>query len=291
MKTILLCSDLDRTLIPNGAEPESPQARPTFAHLAAHPNLRLAYVSGRDKILVEQAIKDYDLPDPDFVIGDVGTSLYHIVGGRWLPNESWQHAIGRDWQACSRDDIVALLDDMQNKDFTLQDEHQQGRFKISYFTDLSEEARKLKDKVRATLEDNGIAANLIWSRDDAEKRGLLDILPRRANKLEAIRFLTGMVELDESRVVFAGDSGNDLEPLTSGLKAILVKNAASDVHQAVMDHLSREGKTDCLYRAKGGFGGMNGNYAAGVVEGVVHFFPEATDWIASVLNQSLDDGL
>ena len=137
----------------------------------------------------------------------------------------------------------------------------------------------------------GIAATLIWSREDAEKRGLLDILPRRANKLEAIRFLTGMVELDESRVVFAGDSGNDLEPLTSGLKAILVKNAASDVHQAVMDHLSREGKTDCLYRAKGGFGGMNGNYAAGVVEGVVHFFPEATDWIASVLNQSLDDGL
>ena len=64
MKTILLCSDLDRTLIPNGAEDESPQARPLFAGLAAHPQLRLAYVSGRDKNLVKKGIVDFDLPSP-----------------------------------------------------------------------------------------------------------------------------------------------------------------------------------------------------------------------------------
>jgi HAD superfamily hydrolase (TIGR01484 family) len=290
MKTILLCSDLDRTLIPNGAEPESPQARPMFAHLAAHPNLRLAYVSGRDKNLVEQAIKEFDLPEPDFVIGDVGTTLYHIVGGRWLPNETWQHEIGRDWRGRSRNDIVTLLADMEDGDFFLQDENKQGSYKISYFTNASEDARKLKHKIAAILDDNGIAANLIWSRDDAEKRGLLDILPRRANKLEAIRFLMRTEALDESRVVFAGDSGNDLDALTSGLQAILVRNAAADVHQAAVDNLSSKGKADRLYQARGGLGEMNGNYAAGVLEGVAHFFPEASDWIKTVLDRLPDDG-
>jgi len=28
---------------------------------------------------------------------------------------------------------------------------------------------------------------------------------------------------------------------------------------------------------------MNGNYAAGVIEGVVHFFPETAGWLKSVL--------
>ena len=39
MRNILLCSDLDRTLIPNGTQPESPQARPLLRSLAARPEL------------------------------------------------------------------------------------------------------------------------------------------------------------------------------------------------------------------------------------------------------------
>ena len=31
---LLLCTDLDRTLLPNGEQPESPQARTLFARLA-----------------------------------------------------------------------------------------------------------------------------------------------------------------------------------------------------------------------------------------------------------------
>jgi len=283
MKTTLLCSDLDRTLIPNGSEPESPQARPVFAHLAAHPKLRLAYVSGRDKALVADAIKQFDLPEPDFVIGDVGTTIYHIVGGRWLFNEDWQDEIGKDWRHHDHEEIVGLLTDMQNGDFRLQEPHKQGRFKISYFTPQETDPQALKDEIAETLDKQGIAAHLIWSRDDAEQCGLLDILPRRANKSSAIRFLMQSEHLDESSVVFAGDSGNDLDALTSGLQSILVRNAAADVRQAAVAHLSRQGMRDRLYSATGGWGEMNGNYAAGVLEGVVHFFPEANGWLKSVL--------
>jgi sucrose-6-phosphatase len=281
MKTILLCSDLDRTLIPNGAEDESPQARPLFAGLAAHPQLCLAYVSGRDKNLVKKAIVDFDLPEPDFVIGDVGTTLYHVDGNQWHMNQGWQHEIARDWHGHGHDDITALLADMKGKDFELQAPEKQNRYKISYYTDPSIDPRTLRQQVTDILDNHQIAAHIIWSRDDAEQRGLLDILPRRANKLQAIRFLMAEKAFEESNTVFAGDSGNDLDVLVSGLPAVLVKNAADDVRQTALDRLAENGVNNRLYLARGGFAGMNGNYAAGVLEGLVHFFPATAEWINS----------
>ncbi|MBT8439796.1 MAG: haloacid dehalogenase, partial [Gammaproteobacteria bacterium] len=67
---LLLCTDLDRTLIPNGPQPESPAARQRFLSLVNKPEVLLAYVTGRHQKLVQDAINNYCLPVPDFVIGD-----------------------------------------------------------------------------------------------------------------------------------------------------------------------------------------------------------------------------
>ena len=53
---LLICTDLDRTLLPNGVQPESPGARRRFAALASRPEVTLVYVTGRHRALVEQAI-------------------------------------------------------------------------------------------------------------------------------------------------------------------------------------------------------------------------------------------
>ena len=45
--SILICTDLDRTLLPNGNQPESPDARRRFACFAAREEVRLAYVTVR----------------------------------------------------------------------------------------------------------------------------------------------------------------------------------------------------------------------------------------------------
>ena len=279
MKNILLCSDLDRTLIPNGTQGESPQARPALLKLAAHPNLQLAYVSGRDRQLVKNAISEFGLPKPDFVIGDVGTTLYHLAGEQWQLDQTWQHELARDWRGRNHDDIAGLLVDLKHGHPTLQPPEKQNAFKISFYTNIAVDARKLKEDIAEILNNHNVRANIIWSRDDAEHIGLLDILPSRANKLQAIRFLMATKGIREDAVVFAGDSGNDLDVLTSGLPSILVRNAADDVRQTAVDQLSGQGWEDRLYSAKGGFGGMNGNYSAGVIEGVAHFFPEMADWI------------
>ena len=285
MKTILLCSDLDRTLIPNGAQPESPQARPALFRLAAHSGLRLAYVSGRDRNLVREAITEFHLPQPDFVIGDVGATLYRVEGQQWRMSQAWWRDIGRDWHGLAHDDIQALLAEVKDVELQLQPPEKQNKYKISYYTDPSVDAGKFREKIAGILEDHGVAANIIWSRDEAEQRGLLDILPRRANKLLAIRFLMDTEEMAEYRTVFAGDSGNDLDVLTSGLQSILVNNAAEDVRKTATERLSEQGySSGRLYLAKGGFQGMNGNYAAGVLEGLVHFFPETAGWVTSAVN-------
>ena len=95
----LLCTDLDRTLIPNGPAEESPRAAGFFARLAADPRVTLAYVSGRHRTLIEDAIATYDLPAPDYVIADVGTTHW----GCNLEQREAVSANGSLWTNCRSD--------------------------------------------------------------------------------------------------------------------------------------------------------------------------------------------
>ena len=278
MQTILLCSDLDRTLIPNGPASESPQARERFTQLVSHPGVKLAYVSGRDRSLVQVAIDQYVLPVPSAAICDVGATLYHIGESQWAPDSTWEEEIGREWKGYDHDGITSLLADVQPGKFYLQPPEKQSRFKISYFADISLDTDRLRARISNILARKKIPANIICSVDDAENLNLVDILPPLANKLLAIRFLIQQQGMDEKHVVFAGDSGNDLDVLTSGMQSILVGNAAANVRKEATDRLAEKGLSERLYLATGGFNGMNGHYAAGVLEGIAHFFPETTTW-------------
>ena len=274
---LLLCSDLDRTLIPNGHEPESAKARPLLARLAARPELVLCYVSGRHAGLIRQAVEAHDLPLPDYAIGDVGTTLYAVEDASWRPVEDWTREIAADWRGRSRADLEATLDGLSG--LRLQEADKQNTFKLSYYLDAPDRAEALLPAIRERLDALGIRYCLILSHDELSGLGLLDCLPARATKYHAIEFLMRRLGLDDRFTVFAGDSGNDLPVLTSGLPSILVANAAPAVREAAIETLRRKGLNDRLYLARGGLFGMNGNYGAGVLEGVVHFFPETRAWL------------
>ncbi len=74
--------------------------------------------------------------------------------------------------------------------------------------------------------------------------------------------------------VFAGDSGNDLPVLVSQIPSILVRNASPEVKQEAQYLVNNVSVRAPLYLARGGFRGMNGNYAAGIMEGIAHYHPE-----------------
>jgi sucrose-6F-phosphate phosphohydrolase len=278
LNKILICSDLDRTLIPNGLQQESAHARPVLRRLAENANIYLAYVSGRDKQLILDAIEEFYLPMPDYAIGDVGTTLYRVINGTWQLADDWSDEIGKDWNRLNWQELAEFLEDMD--EIRLQELEKQSRYKLSFYTDQHLDRQRLIKDIRIALDGKGVRANIIWSVDEISANGLLDIIPARANKLHAIRFLMQQEQFAEDRTVFAGDSGNDLDVLTSGLQAILVKNAMAEVRKIAVETLTAKNMMHRLYLPEGNFYWTNGNYAAGVLEGLVHFFPETEKLIA-----------
>lgn len=274
---VLLCSDLDRTILPNGQAPESPRARTLLRMLAARPQLTLAYVSGRHERLLRQAIVEYGIPVPVYAIGDVGTTIYRIRGGDWQRWHEWEDAIAPDWNGATHADLAALFSDLDM--LTAQEDAKQNVFKLSYYTPEQFARDELLVEMQSRLQRQGVRASLIWSVDETARTGLLDVLPASATKLHAVRFLMRHCEMPESHTVFAGDSGNDLPVLTSGLQAVLVRNAHPDVREEAVRMTQELGLRDRLYVATGGFLGMNGNYSAGVLEGVAHFVPAVASWL------------
>lgn len=275
----LLCSDLDRTILPNGREPESPRARTLLRRLAARSEMILAYVSGRHERLLRQAVTAYAIPEPAFAIGDVGTTIYRIAGGTWHPWQEWEQAIAPDWNGATHDDLVELFTDLDV--LVAQEDDKQNRFKLSYYTPERFARDELLAEMQRRLQRNEVRASLIWSVDEAAGTGLLDVLPASATKLHAVRFLMMHCAMSEAQTVFAGDSGNDLPVLTSGLQAVLVRNAHAEVREEAVRVTEESGVRDRLYLASGNFLGMNGNYAAGVLEGAAHFLPPVAAWLGA----------
>jgi HAD superfamily hydrolase (TIGR01484 family) len=284
---LLLCTDLDRTLVPNGNETESPDARSLFGLLAARPDVTLAYVSGRDAPRVKSVIEQFDLPTPDFVVGDVGTSIFEIHSSDiWRRNPEWDADIAQDWGDTGSDRIDAALANLAILE--AQEPSKQGRFKRSFYFDSAISESALASIVRDRLSPLNLPTTLVYSVDEPRNLGLLDVLPERANKLHAVSFLLGSLDLAVDRVLYCGDSGNDLAVLASAIPGVLVANASSAVRNEARRLAVSAGNAERLYIARGGFMNMNGNYAAGILEGACHFFPRVYDWLSS--GRTADDG-
>ncbi|MDD3815092.1 MAG: HAD-IIB family hydrolase [Desulfocapsaceae bacterium] len=277
---LLICTDLDRTLIPNGEDAESPEARKWFHKLAALPEIVLAYVTGRDQRLVREAVEAYELPLPAFVLGDVGSTIYACEGWSWQHWEAWEAHIAPDWGGRSHAELATLLAGLP--DLQIQEEFKQNTHKLSYYVSLGVDHRELMDAMERRLQAEGIHASLIWSIDEPADIGLLDVLPARATKRHAIEFLMEEQGFGLANTVFAGDSGNDLPVLVSPIPAILVHNASKEIKREAQEMASMAGTVATLYLARGGFQGMNGNYAAGILEGLVHYHPALTARLESV---------
>ena len=278
---LLLCCDLDRTLLPNGDLPESPLARPLLRALCALPELSLCYVSGRDLSRLQQAQHDYQLPTPDYAIGDVGSSLYHVTPTGWQYSSDWQQLIARDWHGRHAAELMPWLADIDT--LTTQETSKQGDLKLSYYTPTDIDRGKLLTNIRQRLALRNLNANLIWSLDETNGTGLLDILPPSANKLHAIRYLMRQPGLHTAQTVFAGDSGNDLDVLASAIPGILVANATDAVRRAAITHSRQANTSEQLYLAHGNWLGMNGNYSAGVIEGLCHYHPRYQSLLAEII--------
>jgi HAD superfamily hydrolase (TIGR01484 family) len=221
--------------------------------------------------------RTHQLPLPDWVIGDVGTTIYQVRTGEWLHWSEWEQDIAADWRGLTANDLRPLFTDLPS--LRLQEEAKQNRYKLSYYLPSQTNIDALQQKMMRRLNALKVAASLIYSVDEESSTGLLDVLPARATKLHAVEFLMQHQGFDYANTVFAGDSGNDLPVLASAIQSVLVANAGCEVVEQVKTQALQQGTMAAFYLAQGGFLGMNGNYSAGILEGVAHYHPDTRLWM------------
>ncbi len=273
MAPILICTDLDRTLLPNGPQSESPGARPLLARIVGRPEVSFAFVSGRRLALHEEAIAEYNLPMPRFIVADVGATIWRRENDRWTEESTWHEKLAVAWENRTWREILPTVADISGLE--LQEEEAQSAHKLSFNVPVIQDRERILTEVHRRLDAAGIPAQLIWSVDETVPMGLLDVMAPGANKHAAVEHVIRISGVPRDRVLYAGDSGNDLPMLVSDLASVLV----AEFRQEAKKEAGAAGHAHRLHIAAGSLPGLNGCYSAGILEGLVHFFPETRAWL------------
>ncbi len=195
-----------------------------------------------------KVLREWGIPMPDVLIASVGSEIYY-GHGRIVEDVGWRRTIDRHWD---QEALRAALADVPG--LRLQPNAHQRPFKLSYFVDPKRAPALAELKRR--LRDLGLRASLIYSHEE-----FLDLLPERASKGRAVRYVAHRWGFPLDHVLVAGDSGNDSDMLRSGVLGVVVGN-----HQPELRSLRTK---EQVYFAEN-------SYARGVLEGANHhgFWPE-----------------
>ena len=262
----ILATDLDRTLLPNGSWKADDEAIDLFNELTEKHDVLIIYVTGRNLALTENAIKEFGVRYPNILCGDVGTSIRKYENGEWQFDKGWIEHVNKQspgWDAMAIRDAVAEIDAMQE-----QESEHQNQFKQSYYVEHEKKDQVLKkvdELVKGKFDEV-----IIYSFDSQDGKGLLDFLPASATKQTALEYVAKEYGVTKEDVVFCGDSGNDIFPLTAGFRGVLVKNADDQLVENVKRAMNLDPELK-VYFAKGDFKGLHGYYTSGVIEGAYHY--------------------
>ena len=257
----ILVTDLDGTLIPL---PENQQNAADLELIKAHHDdgrLPLVFATGRHYESVLGAITQYRLPEPEWIICDVGSRIFRRSGGDYAPFELYEKHLNEVVGASNRATVEALLLGLDGLEFQ-QPDHQTAH-KISYQCEAGL-VEALTTEVAARLEAAKAPYSSMGSLDPFLNIGLIDVLPGAVNKAYAVRWLSTHADFAPEEVVYSGDSGNDEAALSSGFSAIIVGNASPGLADRVRQHLATANQADRLFCS-------TAQATSGVLEGIRHF--------------------
>jgi sucrose-6F-phosphate phosphohydrolase len=262
----ILATDLDRTLLPNGRWTADEQAIDLFNALTEKHGVLVVYVTGRNLALTERAIREYGVRYPDILCGDVGTTIRTYRDGEWALDDGWTAHVRRAsprWDAAAVHRAISGIDGLR-----VQESEHLNAFKQSYYVDhdrIEEILCRVDQAVKGRFDEV-----TVYSFDSQERKGLLDFLPASATKQTALEYVAEEFTTPKDEVVFCGDSGNDIFPLTAGFSGVLVRNADDQLVQNVRKAMQKNPALK-VYFATGGFNGLQGYYTSGVIEGACHY--------------------
>jgi len=209
----MLVSDIDNTLLGDRAGLDA-----LIRVLRTQPRgFGFGVATGRHLPSAIEVLRQSRVPLPDVLITAVGSEIHY--GPEIRPDSGWRRHIQHLWR---RDAVASLFTGLPG--LTLQSDDQQSEFKLSFNAD-PDTAPTLRE-LKVLLRQAGLHANLIHSHDV-----FLDVLPVRASKGQAIRYLAYKWGLPLRAFLVAGDSGNDLEMLVGDTQAVVVSNHSPELEK------------------------------------------------------------
>jgi len=231
---MLLATDLDGTFL-GGSEEHRTQL---YQLIKDTPGITLVFVTGRGLESVMPLLKEEWIPNPDYIICDVGATI--ADGNTLFPVPELQAVIKEKWPGA--DVVHEKMKAMPQLQY--QPVPQQRR--SSYFLSdpsLIEGARKLAAEINC---------DVIYS---AGK--FLDVLPKGVHKGSSLTMLVEHLGANRKDVLVAGDTLNDLSMFKAGFKGVAVGESEEKLLQATATLPN-------ILQAKAAGAG-------GILEGIRHF--------------------
>lgn len=233
----ILATDLDGTLV---GDPDGLQQLLEFYEEQVY-DVSLIYITGRYFDSALSLIEEENLPVPDILVTDVGSSIY--IGNSFDKDLEWQKRIKANWMPDEIHAIAATVPGLTKQPMFLEN-------RCSYYVADEKPVEEFRNKLAAS----GIPHKLIFSGGKD-----VDIVPEESGKGRALQYLLAKYKVEDAKLLVAGDSGNDLEMLTLGFPSVIVGNAQPELLES--DEHPR------IFRAKKGFAG-------GIHEAWTHFHSE-----------------
>ena len=238
---LMIIADLDGTLV-DGKVSEGLNEFTAWVN-AQEGNVIFGVASGRNREITANVFSKFDLPSPDVIICSAGSEIYYTP--KFVPDKGWHSYIDYLWE---KDKIQSALSGFPL--LRLQEPQAQWPFKLSYYVEDSFDRDDLAEIYRV-LDEQKLRAKILLT----ENR-FLDILPSRASKGGAVRYLSYKWNVPQERFITAGNSGNDVDMLVGKMKGIVVSNYSPELEDLR--------KNRSVYFAKS-------SYAKGVLEGIRHY--------------------
>ncbi|MBR3370300.1 MAG: HAD hydrolase family protein [Rhodobacteraceae bacterium] len=206
---MVLATDLDGTFLGGTAA-----ARKTlYDWLRAHaPHTRLIFVTGRDPDFISALCANGDIPAPEYVIGDVGTTIARFSDGRVQPLDDLEAPIADAW----RDHGETVRDRLRGiSGLTLQTAPFRYRLSYEYGAGFDPDSLGVL---------HGLDVDILISHGC-----FVDILPKGVSKGPSLLRLIAHLGLPADKVLVAGDTLNDLSMFQTGLHGAVVGGAEAEL--------------------------------------------------------------
>jgi len=188
-------------------------------------------------------MKRNSIPQPDILISSLGTEIHYAPN--LTRDTAWSDHIDHLWNPKA---IRKLLQDIAG--LKRQPKTEQSKYKISYFIDPKNAPDA--NEINHLLMRHDQSVNVIQSFGQ-----YLDIIPIRASKGYALRWVNEQWDIPLENTLTAGGSGSDEDMMRGNTLAVVVANRH-------LEELSELADVDRIYFA-------NQPYAAGIIEALAYY--------------------